>query len=1317
MTADSGCPADADSCSDSVRCERAVAAFEAAWRSAGDRPRVADYAPPAGHPARLLILAELVHADIECRLRAGETARVESYLAEYPDLAASGRSVLDLIETEYTARVRWHATPPPDEYHARFPAFREALAARLRLPDPPDCTGPYQAAAATPAAGSPGGTNARESVTSGRPASAASPVSAACGASPPGYEVIRELGRGGMGIVYLARQVALDRPVALKMILAGSHAGPQELARFRAEAEAIAQLRHPNIVQVHEVGTVADRPYFTLEFCEGGSLHQKLAGSPVEPAGAARIAEAVARGVHAAHEKGIVHRDLKPQNVLLSADGVPKVTDFGLAKRAGSGSDLTQSGAVMGTPSYMAPEQAAGRGKEVGPAADVYALGAVLYELLTGRPPFRAATPVETLRQVLSDEPPRPRQLNPQVPVDLETIATKCLQKDPARRYPSAAAFADDLRRWREGRPITARPPGRLERARKWAWREPAQAALVSAAALLFCVLVAFAVQTLRHNDQLSAEQEHTYAANTRLTEALRDATGARDAEAAALVGRTRALERERQTSHGQRIALAEREWLGHNVAGAVALLEECRPELRGWEWYYLRRLCGESVFAFRRHSRPVHALAVSSDGRWAASGGGEAGGPGEVVVWDVDTGAERRRFPGPGSDVHDLAFSPNGMQLAAAGGRAQAAVIWDLDSGEVVQTLRTGDGLVHGVAFSPDGRLLATAAGISIAPGQSGHATVWEVATGREVRTIGGHTSSVNSVAFSPDGRLLATASSDHTVRISPVTDGPAVRVCRGHTGSVTRIAFSPDGSRLASASLDNTARVWVVGTGREEKAFRGHEQPLHGVAFSPDGRSVATAGWDRSVKVWDLDSQRVVVFRGHTEWVYGVAFHPDGRRLLSCGRDRTVRVWDAGCDQGFRVLSHGGPTHGVAFSPDGTRLATAGATRFVKVWDATTGNHQYTVEGAAGFRCLAWSPDGRLLAAAGDDREIHILNARDGRPIRQLTGHAGLVMSVHFSTDSQLLVSAGFDNTVRVWNVAAGRELHCFRGHQNATVWTATFSPDGRLVASGGDDGVVRVWDAGSGREVVAFGGHGEGPVRVTFNPANGVLASGAGDGLLRLWDVAGGKLAATLSGHTGNVTGLAVSSDGMRLVAADTSRGVRLWDTKTNRPLLSLRGVEATPYTIAFSPDGQRIAAGCSDGTVRIWDAPKVYPDFSRPRPLVKSFAGESLVAVRNAGNELLGYFTADLPPDFSRRFTAGFLRQLKEQNPPVDLGRTFIKLHAQCGKAVEIQALSVPKLFRGEAVVVFEHRARLRVQFTVESTPPYRFTTLTLFPPIR
>jgi tetratricopeptide (TPR) repeat protein/tRNA A-37 threonylcarbamoyl transferase component Bud32 len=432
--------------------------FEQAWQD-GLSPRLEDYLLPEGHPARFDVLEGLVHADLEYRLKAGEPARVEDYLSRFPQIAERESLLLDLLAWEHLLRLRREPGLEIEEYERRFPQLAAVL--RARLDDSPTaCEEPL--AAAAPAA-----------------------------PAVPGYEVLGELGRGAMGVVYKARQTSLNRVVALKMILRAEHAGAEWRARFLAEAEAVAALQHPGVVQIYEFGTHGGLPFCALEFCPGGTLADRLRGAPLPAGEAAATAQRLARAVQAAHEKGIVHRDLKPSNVVLDAQGRPKVTDFGLARRLEGGPGLTQTGAIIGTPSYMAPEQARGV-KGVGPAADVYALGAILYECLTGRPPFRAANAYDTVLQVVSEEPVAPRRLQPTVPLDLETICLKCLRKEPGKRYATAGELAGDLGRFLEGRPVLARPVGRAERLLKWARRSPGEAAALAAGLACALALAAF---------------------------------------------------------------------------------------------------------------------------------------------------------------------------------------------------------------------------------------------------------------------------------------------------------------------------------------------------------------------------------------------------------------------------------------------------------------------------------------------------------------------------------------------------------------------------------------------------------------------------------------------------------------------------------------------------------------------------------------------------------------------------------------------------------------------------------------------------------
>jgi tRNA A-37 threonylcarbamoyl transferase component Bud32/tetratricopeptide (TPR) repeat protein len=436
--------------------------FEDCWRGGG-RPTIEGLLPE-GKDDQLAVLIELVHLDLFHRLRAGEHARVEEYFLRYPELSRDQTTAVELIVEEYELRRQREPGLDPLEYQQRFPQYKEQLARRLKVP--------HQ-----------GATGAASPVTV-RTTAISTWVEVLGGSAQwprvPGYEVLGELGRGGMGVVYKARHLGLNRIVALKMVLAGAHAGSEGRLRFLAEAAAVAALRHPNIVQVYDFSKYDDLPYMALEYVDGGTLSNMLRDGLPLPGEAARLVEQLARGMATAHAQGIIHRDLKPHNVLLQKEGlVPKITDFGLAKNVEGGPGLTQTGAVMGTPSYMAPEQAWGHSKDIGPLVDVYALGAILYELLTGRPPFRGSTVQETLEQVRHTDPVAPSRLQPRCPRDLETVCLKCLNKETRKRYSSAQALAEDLRRYLDSRPILARRVSLIERIGKWARRRPAVAALV----------------------------------------------------------------------------------------------------------------------------------------------------------------------------------------------------------------------------------------------------------------------------------------------------------------------------------------------------------------------------------------------------------------------------------------------------------------------------------------------------------------------------------------------------------------------------------------------------------------------------------------------------------------------------------------------------------------------------------------------------------------------------------------------------------------------------------------------------------------------
>jgi WD40 repeat protein/tRNA A-37 threonylcarbamoyl transferase component Bud32 len=1041
------------------------------------------------------------------------------------------------------------------------------------------------------------------------------------------YELLEEIARGGMGVVFKARQASLNRSVALKMILAGQLASADDVRRFRTEAEAAANLDHPNLVPIYEVGEHQGQHYFSMKLIEGGSLStfsREPSASAEQQRAIARLVATVARAVHYAHQRGILHRDLKPSNILLDKDGQPYVTDFGLAKRVQGDSKLTQSGAIVGTPGYMAPEQARGN-KGLSVATDVYGLGAILYELLTGRPPFQAATPLDTVLQALDREPERPRSLRAAIDRDLETVCLKCLEREPAKRYGSAEALADDLERWLHGEPIRARASTTLERVLKWARRRPATAALVAVSGLAAAVL--FGV-VLLYNGHLQSALEETQDAKAAADDERNAAEEARsNAEHQRALAESRELEARRYL-YGAHVNLMAQAWQSGRVQRVLDLLEAEQPragqqDVRGFEWYALWQLCHQDRLTLPAHPFGVNAVAFSPDGKVLATAGDRTQlAPlmfhgvrtvGDIKLWDAATGQLLATLSGHRAAVTSIAFAPDGKTIASGGGgneeegRDFTVRLWDVAGRKTRTILRGFPGPITSLSFSADGKLFA--AGTT---GPRAIAKVLELASETTQVPVRLNIQGCSPVALSPDGQRLATGPGDgdtsgKAVLLWDTASGKRLPGGEGPKTGVGALLFPPGSSQLLYiGGTDGRISLLDLAKGQSRVVAQEHAGSITSLAISRDGQRLASGGRDHTAVVWRILGEPGALeqlrrLRGHTDVVISVALSPDGQSLATGSFDNTAKLWNLAATGPDIVLGAARALinpQAVAFTTNSRMLAVADQQGSVRLWDLTTGKEGTQLPGAR----LPWAfaADGKTLATASDKGQILLWDLPAARQRLTINPPDGQLSALLFSPagDSLTIVASGQPT---LWPVSRARRCDTATGEergsfQSGGLWrAAALSPDGKTLAVAEyRNSSLELWDVATGKRQARFKAHHHDLERVAFSPDGQTLAT-AGSGMKEpeaaLWDLPSGRLRGTLKGHTGLITSLAFTPDGRTLATSSFDGAVKLWSTATGEEFWTLPVFESSSPDspafddlsahgnvngIAFSPDGHYLAA---------------------------------------------------------------------------------------------------------------------------------------------
>jgi WD40 repeat protein/TPR repeat protein len=980
------------------------------------------------------------------------------------------------------------------------------------------------------------------------------------------YTIDTLLAEGGMGEVWLAHRSdgQFEGRFAVKLLHLDTP-GAKALDRFKREGRLLARLTHPHIARLIDAGATRDgQPFLVLEYIDGEHIDRYCQARALSTRSRVRLFQDVLAAVAHAHTSLIIHRDIKPSNVLVTAGGIVKLLDFGIAKLIDPESTLEERGQltrieeVALTPSYAAPEQILG--EPLSTATDVYQLGVLLHVLLAGcLPPGKGdSTRLERVKAAMEDTPVRISDavsgpLRKELKGDLDAIIEKSLRTRPQERYATAAALSADLQRYLEHEPVTARSGLFAYKTGKFVRRHRFATAFVGMVTILSVLASAAALIAVKQKRAAEHQTAETLKAQARLL-----------TQAAA----QRLKNDDLAGAQGIILAVLTGSELAQSPSpAAISVFQEIRA-------------ADAQLAVLSGHGDPVASAHYSPDGTRIVTASFDA----TARIWDARTGAQLAVL-GQGDSRHaglySAAYSPDGTHIVTASDD-RTARLWDVRTGSQLAVLSGHGDRIRSAAYSPDGTHIVTASADKTA-------RIWDGRTGTQLAVLSGHGAAVLAAAYSPDGMRIVTASMDKTARIWDAKTGAQLAVLSGHDGLVLSAAYSPDGMRIVTASADATARIWDSRTGAQLAVLSGHGDAFYSARYSPDGARIVTASQDKTARIWDAGTgAQLAVLSGHADIVLSADYSPDGGRIVTGSEDKTARVWDARTGAELAMLSgHSEPLNSAAYSPDGTRIVSTSQDKTARVWDARKGAQLGVLSGHAGFvLSAAYSADGTRIVTASADKTARVWDAETGVELAVLSGHGAAVESAAYSPDGTRIVTGSVDMTVRIWGARTGAELARLSGHADP-LNSVAYSPDGTRIVTASTDKTARIWDAKTGAQLAVLSGHSAQLNSAAYSPDGNRVVTAANDKTARIWDAQTGAQITVLSGHGDLVLSAAYSPDGTRVVTASTDKTARIWDANTGGQLAVLRHGDFVA-SAAYSPDGTRIVTASDDKTARIWDA---------------------------------------------------------------------------------------------------------------------------------